>query len=90
MKKHAVLVNTSRGTLGRSDALALALRKEWIWGAGLDVVEGEPHIDADHPLMKEPMSVCAFSSSWFCCFFWLLGGVSLKEKKTYFAMSADA
>jgi glyoxylate/hydroxypyruvate reductase len=50
MKKHAVLVNMSRGTLGRSDALALALRKEWIWGAGLDV-EGKPHIDADHPLV---------------------------------------
>jgi glyoxylate/hydroxypyruvate reductase len=54
MKKHAVLINTSRGTLGRSDTLALALRKEWIWGAaGLDVVEAEPHIDADHPLVKD-------------------------------------
>ena len=63
MKKHAVLVNTSRGTLGRSDTLTLALRKEGIWGAaGLDVVEGEPHIDADHPLVKEPRSVCASSS----------------------------
>jgi glyoxylate/hydroxypyruvate reductase len=62
MKKHAVLVNTSRGTLVDSDALARALREEWIWGAGLDVVEGEPHIGADHPLVKEPRSVCASSS----------------------------
>ncbi|KAH9991586.1 hypothetical protein BJV77DRAFT_1007089 [Russula vinacea] len=57
MKKHAVLVNTSRGTLVDSDALALALREEWIWGAGLDVVEGEPHVGADHPLVREPRCV---------------------------------
>ncbi len=35
MKKHAVLVNTACGTLVDSDALAQALREEWIWGAGL-------------------------------------------------------
>ncbi|KAI0305251.1 hypothetical protein B0F90DRAFT_1702849 [Multifurca ochricompacta] len=57
MKKHAVLVNTSRGTLVDSDALAQALREEWIWGAGLDVVEGEPHVGVDHPLVKEPRCV---------------------------------
>jgi glyoxylate/hydroxypyruvate reductase len=57
MKKHAVLVNTARGTLVDSDALAQALREGWIWGAGLDVVEGEPKVDADHPLVKEPRSV---------------------------------
>lgn len=62
MKKRAVLVNTSRGTLVDSDALAQALREEWIWGAGLDVVEGEPHIGADHPLVREPKYV-------FCGFF---------------------
>jgi glyoxylate/hydroxypyruvate reductase len=70
MKKHAVLVNTSRGTLVDSDALARALREEWIWGAGLDVVEGEPHIGADHPLVKEPRSVRApFFVSLFLFFF---------------------
>jgi glyoxylate/hydroxypyruvate reductase len=57
MKKHAVLVNAARGTLVDSDALAQALREEWIWGAGLDVVEGEPHIGADHPLVREPRYV---------------------------------
>jgi len=57
MKKHAVLVNTARGTLVDSDALAQALREEWIWGAGLDVVEGEPHVGADHPLVREPRCV---------------------------------
>ena len=54
MKKHAVLVNTARGTLVDSDALARALHEEWIWGAGLDVLEGEPSISVDHPLLKEP------------------------------------
>lgn len=40
MKKTAVLVNTGRGTLVDSDVLAKALKEGWIWGAGLDVVEG--------------------------------------------------
>ena len=56
MKKSSVLVNTSRGTLVDSDALAKALKEKWIWGAGLDVVEGEPKIPADHSLVKEPRS----------------------------------
>ena len=54
MKRTSVLVNTSRGSLVDSDALATALREGWIWGAGLDVVEGEPDIAADHPLVNEP------------------------------------
>jgi len=53
MKRTSVLVNTSRGSLVDSDALATALGQGWIWGAGLDVVEGEPHVSADHPLVKE-------------------------------------
>ena len=54
MKKTAVLVNNARGTLVDSDALAKALKEKWIWGAGLDVVEGEPNVTTDHPLVKEP------------------------------------
>lgn len=57
MKKTAVLVNPSRGTLVDSDALAKALREGWIWSAGVDVVEGEPHVTQDHPLVKEPRRV---------------------------------
>ncbi|KAG5652680.1 hypothetical protein H0H81_004117 [Sphagnurus paluster] len=57
MKRTSVLVNTSRGTLVDSDALAKALREKWIWGAGLDVVEGEPNVTADHPLVKEPRCI---------------------------------
>lgn len=54
MKRTSVLVNTSRGSLVDSEALAKALREGWIWGAGLDVVEGEPDVRADHPLVQEP------------------------------------
>jgi len=53
MKKTAVLVNASRGSLVDSRALARALRENWIWGAGLDVVAGEPYITKDHPLVRE-------------------------------------
>jgi glyoxylate/hydroxypyruvate reductase len=54
MNKTGILVNAGRGTLVDSDALAKALREGWLWGAGLDVVEGEPGITADHPLVGEP------------------------------------
>ena len=54
MKKSAVLVNTARGTLVDSDALAKALHAGWLYGAGIDVVEGEPKVGADHPLVTAP------------------------------------
>jgi len=57
MKKTSVLVNTGRGSLVDSNALAMALGQGWIWGAGLDVVEDEPNVSADHPLVQEPKCV---------------------------------
>ncbi len=79
MKPTAVLVNTARGTVVDSDALARALREGWIWGAGVDVIEGEPNITANHVLVKEPRSVAISSppfltnlqqsgiiEPWFC------------------------
>ncbi|KAF9445678.1 hypothetical protein P691DRAFT_805290 [Macrolepiota fuliginosa MF-IS2] len=57
MKKTAILVNAARGSLVDSDALAKALREEWIWGAGVDVVEGEPNVTQDHPLVRESRCV---------------------------------
>ena len=60
MKKHAVLVNTAHSTLVDSGALAQALSEGWIWGAGLDVIEGKPHIGANHPLVKEPRCIKSF------------------------------
>jgi glyoxylate reductase len=49
MKPTAYLVNTSRGPVIDQDALARALKENWIAGAALDVYEKEP-LPADSPL----------------------------------------
>ena len=53
MKPTAYLVNTSRGPVIDQDALARALRENWIAGAALDVYEKEP-LPADSPL-RDPV-----------------------------------
>jgi len=57
MKSTAVLVNTARGGVVDEDALAKALKERWIWGAGVDVVFGEPNVGGEHVLVKEPRCV---------------------------------
>lgn len=50
MKRHAFLINTSRGMLIDEGALAAALRDGGIGGAGLDVFQREP-LPPDSPLL---------------------------------------
>lgn len=44
MKPTAYIVNTARGPVIDEDALSVALEKNWIAGAGIDVYEEEPHL----------------------------------------------
>jgi glyoxylate/hydroxypyruvate reductase len=43
---------TVQGPVVNSEDLAEALEQGEIFGAGLDVITGEPHISPDHPLVK--------------------------------------
>lgn len=46
MKNNAILINTSRGAIIDEEALAKALKENWIFGAGLDVYENEPVLNS--------------------------------------------
>ncbi len=52
MKKGAVLVNVSRGTLVDQPALLAAVKSGHLYGAGLDVVKDEP-MKPDNPLLSD-------------------------------------
>lgn len=52
MKENAVLINTARGGVVDSKALAEALNSQKIAGACIDVFETEPPLDENHPLLN--------------------------------------
>lgn len=56
MRRHATLINTSRGSVVDGSALAAALREGVIAAAGLDVFEREP-LPGSHELAKLPSVV---------------------------------
>ena len=64
MKPTAHLVNTARGGLVDTDALAKAIREKWIAGAGIDVYVKEPP-DPDFPLLDLEEVTLAPHLSWY-------------------------
>ena len=64
MKSHAILINTARGGLIDTVALAGALQKGDIGYAGLDVYEEEP-LGRDHPLFACENAILTSHVAWF-------------------------
>lgn len=64
MKPGAVVVNTSRGGVVDTVALARALEEGRLWGAGIDVFEHEP-VEPDHPLLKAPHTLLSAHAAYW-------------------------
>lgn len=60
-----ILVNTSRGGLVDLDALHDALASGKISYAALDVLDGEPTPDLEHPVLNHPNALITSHTAWF-------------------------
>ncbi|MDY6084383.1 MAG: NAD(P)-dependent oxidoreductase [Dialister sp.] len=57
MKASAILINTARGPVVDTDALAEALCNNCLAGAGIDVFDTEPPLAPDTPILKAPHTI---------------------------------
>lgn len=64
MKPTAIVINTARGPLIDTVALAAALHAGTIAGAGVDVFEAEP-LPAEHPLRSAPRALLTSHVAWY-------------------------
>ena len=64
MKKNVIIINTARGGIINENDLDIALNKNIIFGAGLDVFEKEP-IDLNNPLLKNKKVLLSPHSATF-------------------------
>jgi len=64
LRPDAILVNTARGALIDTVALAAALDAGTLAGAGLDVFEQEP-LAADHPLRRSRNTLLTSHTAWY-------------------------
>ncbi|KZV84971.1 hypothetical protein EXIGLDRAFT_776017 [Exidia glandulosa HHB12029] len=91
MKPSAVLVNMARGPVVDTPALIDALHKDGIFCAAVDVLEGEPDIRPDHPLLDESLAhkviVFPHSASGEADARWDMG--ELTARNVLFALGID-
>lgn len=65
MQDGAIIVNTSRGGLIDLDALDEALASGKVASAALDVLDGEPTPDLDHPILARPNLLVTSHMAWY-------------------------
>lgn len=64
MKPTAYIINTARGGLIDQEDLLEALEKDLIQGAGLDVLENEPPMEADRKIIDSPKTIVTAHSAY--------------------------
>ncbi len=64
-RKGVVILNTSRGGLVDLDALDEAIESGSVSYAALDVLDGEPDPDLDHPILSRPNVLVTSHTAWF-------------------------
>ncbi|NQZ32388.1 MAG: C-terminal binding protein [Oceanospirillaceae bacterium] len=64
MQQSTILINVSRGGLVDEGALANALTRGQLFGAGIDVFESEP-VSSDNPLLTSPNTILTDHTAWY-------------------------